>query len=147
MNKINYSKLAKMTGLTATAVLLLGAGGCSYNSTTTPATVTPTPTVATSTEVSPTVQAGNVVTLTTSGFSPASITIKSGQSVTFVNNSSALARVASDPHPIHNGLAGFDDLKGSNTGESYSFTFTKTGTFGYHNHLSPSTKGTVIVTP
>lgn len=146
MKKFNIPNLVKIMGITSTAVLLMGAGGCSYNQTSAPATTTAAPTQTQTTSPAAT-QSENMVTLIDSGFSPSTITIKSGQSVTFVNNSSSPARVASDPHPIHNGYPGLDALKGSNPGESYTFTFTKVGTFGYHNHLNPSTKGTVIVTP
>jgi plastocyanin len=85
------------------------------------------------------------VTYTDSGYSPASITIKVGDSVTFKNQSSSDVRTASNPHPIHTGLKGFDAGRGYAPGEDYTFTFTKVGTFGYHNHLNPSDGGTIIV--
>ncbi len=103
-------------------------------------------------EVSATVEADSspaatttTVTYTNTGFSPATITIKAGETVQFVNNSSSQMWVASDPHPSHTGLTGFDAKKGYKQGETYSFTFTKAGTFGYHNHLSDSNDGTIIV--
>ena len=65
--------------------------------------------------------------------------------VTFVNQSSRAMWIASNPHPIHTGLAGFDAKKGIGNGESFSFSFTKAGEFGYHNHLNLSDTGTVVV--
>lgn len=50
--------------------------------------------------------------------------------------------VASDPHPIHTDLPGFDPRK---VQESFSFTFDRVGEWGFHNHLRPSDTGTIIV--
>lgn len=80
------------------------------------------------------------------GFSPATITVKKGTSVTFVNNSSAPMWVASNPHPTHTDLPGFDQLSAADNGGTYSYTFQKTGSWGYHNHRSPGDTGTVVVT-
>lgn len=153
MTKINLSNTIKLAGVSLTALLLLGASGCGSNQTAEPATDTNT---APETTVSPTAmnqssqantQTANttVVNLQDGVFTPASVTIKVGDSVQFVNKGTSTTRVASDPHPLHTGLQGFDDLKTSKPGESYTFTFTKAGTFGFHDHLSPSSRGTVIV--
>lgn len=88
-----------------------------------------------------------VVNITASGFSPSPLTIKAGRTVNFVNQDSAPHWPASDPHPIHTLYPGFDALKGLAQGENYSFTFTRVGTWTYHDHLHPTTKGTIIVTP
>ncbi len=79
------------------------------------------------------------------GFTPSTVTIAAGTTVVFTNNGQALHWPASDPHPIHTDLSGFDARKGLTTGESYSFTFSKTGTFGMHDHLNSSMKGTIVV--
>ncbi len=79
------------------------------------------------------------------GFSPNSITVKSGTTVTWVNKGSDPMWVASAPHPVHTNLSGFDALKGTSAGGSYSYTFTKVGKWGYHNHLAPSKTGEVVV--
>jgi plastocyanin len=66
--------------------------------------------------------------------------------------------VASDPHPIHNGYDGttvqqhcaagyagpapFDECA---AGTSFTFTFDKVGTWGYHDHLDHSVMGTITV--
>ncbi|MBI3495579.1 cupredoxin domain-containing protein [Candidatus Berkelbacteria bacterium] len=133
----------------------------SRNATTSPATTgvtTPAATTSTSTAItakpastpttaatSSSTQTAAKVSYTDSGFSPASITVKSGTTVTFTNTSSQSMWVASDPHPIHTGLAGFDERASVEKGGTYSFTFTKVGSFGYHNHLNPSDTGTVVV--
>ncbi|MCX6788167.1 MAG: hypothetical protein NT108_03335 [Candidatus Kaiserbacteria bacterium] len=90
------------------------------------------------------------------GFSPATITIKKGDTVTFLNQGGDEMWVASGPHPTHEGYSGttksqhcpdtagvaFDQCS---VGTTYSFTFQKTGTWGYHNHGNASDKGIVIV--
>ena len=85
------------------------------------------------------------VTYDGNSFSPANLTVKQGTAVTFTNSSTQPLWVASDPHPVHNGLAGFDARKGSAQGGSYTYTFKEKGTFGYHNHLRSSDTGTIIV--
>ncbi len=102
------------------------------------------------------------ITLTDSGFSPSSITVKKGQAVTWVNESTQAMWVASAPHPAHTGYDGaslnehcaagyagpapFDECAEAQTGGSYTFTFDKAGTWKYHNHLRVEETGTVIVT-
>lgn len=80
-----------------------------------------------------------------SGFSPGSITVEVGSTVTFVNDGSKSMWVASSVHPTHRDLAGFDQLKGSGNGSSYSYTFEKVGEWSYHNHLSAGDQGKVVV--
>ncbi len=97
------------------------------------------------------------VTYTDAGFSPANTTIKVGDTVHFVNNSSGKMWVASDQHPTHTEYDGttlmqhcasgasFDECKAVMTGGTYDFTFTKAGTWEYHNHSNASKTGTVVV--
>lgn len=94
-----------------------------------------------------------------SGFSPNSIEINQGDKVIFVNEGSSNIRVASNNHPTHTLYPGsgaekcgtdeeeniFDSCDVIAPGEIYSFVFNEVGTWGYHNHLSPSKTGTVIV--
>jgi len=86
-----------------------------------------------------------IVNFTDNGFSPASVTIKQGETVRFVNQSSELIWVASNPHPTHTDYPGFDEKMAVSIGGTYDFTFTKIGTWGYHNHKDPAQKGEVIV--
>lgn len=88
----------------------------------------------------------NVVIYTDSGFSPGTLTIKQGQTVTFENQSSSGMSVASNPHPTHTDYPEFDQYKSSQRGQqTYTFTFEKVGRWGFHNHLNPSSGGTIIV--
>jgi plastocyanin len=85
------------------------------------------------------------VKISSTGFMPATITIRKNDYVQFTNTDTAKHWPASDPHPTHTGLPGFDADKGLANGENYRYQFTKVGTFGYHDHLNPALKGTVIV--
>lgn len=90
---------------------------------------------------------GETVEITPDGFSPETITVSKGTTVTFVNKDADPHRVASDDHPIHDDLPGFDSDMPLRTNETYSFTFEKIGTFTYHDHLNHlDYKGTVVVT-
>ena len=121
-----------------------------------PVEATPT---ASSTGAAP-VNAAATVTYTNQGFSPSTVTIKKGQTVEFVNNSAGSMCIASNPHPIHNGYSGttqtqhcpntagiaFDECTLVSSGGTYTFTFQKVGSWGYHNHADHSMTGTVVVT-
>lgn len=80
-----------------------------------------------------------------SGFSPATLRVKAGATVTFKNESSNQMWVASNPHPVHTGYSGFDARQAYGSGQSYSFTFARVGTWSYHNHLNPGDGGTIVV--
>jgi len=86
-----------------------------------------------------------MVDITSSGFSPKALEISQGDTVTWTNKDSASSWPASNNHPTHNIYPGFDASRGLRDGESYSFTFDKVGTWGYHDHLSLSHTGTIIV--
>jgi plastocyanin len=84
------------------------------------------------------------VAITGSGFSPASVTIKAGDTVVWKNNDSVAHVVASNPHPVHTDLPGL--YSGTlSPGLSYSFVFQKKGAWGYHCHVFPAMTGTIIV--
>lgn len=85
------------------------------------------------------------IEITDTGFVPSTLIVKAGTAVRFVNNGQGLHWPASDPHPTHGGLPGFDAKQALATGESYSFTFTKVGTFGFHDHLHSNFKGSLTV--
>lgn len=86
-----------------------------------------------------------IISYTDNGFTPSTVTVSSGTTVVFENNSSQSMRVASDPHPVHTALPEFDARQGVAFDQSYDFTFTQEGSWGFHNHLAPQHGGTVIV--
>ena len=85
------------------------------------------------------------ISYTDSGFEPKDITITRGTMVHFVNESQIDMWVASDPHPAHTDLPTFDQFKGSKPGEQYVYIFDQAGEWKYHDHLTPTAVGTIIV--
>lgn len=80
------------------------------------------------------------------GFSPTSITIKKGTTVTFMNEGSTSHWPASDPHPTHTIYPEFQAPSEIKPGASWSFTFDKVGSWRYHDHLNSGEKALIIVT-
>ncbi len=97
--------------------------------------------------VNTSVATAKTVTITYNGtaFSPASVTVKAGDTVKFVSASETPVWPASGPHPTHTNLPGFDAKESLANGASYSYKFTKTGSWAFHNHLNPSQTGKVVV--
>jgi len=85
------------------------------------------------------------IEITSTGFSPSSVTIKAGDAIKFINNGDTPRWPASNPHPIHTDYPGFDAKQPIRPDNSYSFTFNSKGTFGYHDHLNPTIGGTITV--
>lgn len=85
------------------------------------------------------------ISISDTGFSPATVRVKVGTTVTFVNNGQAAHQPVSNPHPVHTDLPGFAARKGLVTGEEYLFVFTKVGTWGFHDHLNTALRGSVVV--
>jgi plastocyanin len=88
------------------------------------------------------------ITITASGVSPSSVTIASGNRVTFVNNDTVVHEMASDPHPIHTDCPGLNigQLGPGATRDSANLTTRRT--CGFHDHINPdnaSLKGSVTV--
>ena len=87
----------------------------------------------------------NMVTYTDDGFSPTILRVKKGDTVTFKNMSTTGLWVASNPHPEHTSLLGFDSDRTLINGETYMYTFTQIGSWSYHNHLNSRFQGTIVV--
>jgi plastocyanin len=84
--------------------------------------------------------AGNAVAIRNFAFSPASLTVKVGTKVTWTNQDSDAHTVTSD------GSARSLNSRALNTGETFSFTFTKAGTYKYLCTIHPFMTATVTVT-
>ena len=78
-------------------------------------------------------------------YSPANRTIKQGDTIKFTNSSNKNMWPASDNHPSHTIYPEFDPDTGIAPGSSWSFTFTKTGSWDYHDHNKPGCTGTITV--
>ncbi|HWE25485.1 MAG TPA: plastocyanin/azurin family copper-binding protein [Myxococcales bacterium] len=82
-------------------------------------------------------------------FTPQSITIKAGQSVTWTNIGSSVHEVTSDTMVFESGnmaMGGHGPYRVSTEGGGLSFTFPTPGTYNYHSSLYPNFTGTVVVT-
>jgi len=84
------------------------------------------------------------ITLTKNGFTPSQVTINIGSAVRWKNKSGAQETVNSDNYPtnqLHKEL----NFGVFSNNSSVVYTFTKPGTYGYHNQLHPSQHGKIIV--
>ena len=83
---------------------------------------------------------------TETGFSPSRLEIEVGTTVNFKNLTNTPLWVGSDPHPTHTDHSDFDAKEDYLTDETYSYTFVRQGTYGFHNHKKSLHRGVVIVT-
>ena len=115
----------------------------------------PAPAPVTNTESSPLPQANKEgtngatmtqteVKITPAGFEPATITIKAGDTVTWKNVDAQMHDVSSAPHPTHTTYPPLN-LGNISPTMSKSLAFPTPGTYKYHDHLTPSLRGTVVV--
>lgn len=99
------------------------------------------------------------VIITDDGYSPQSLTISSGDKVTWKNEGVQSNWPASAMHPTHKVYPGsdiekcgspeeeniFDSCQGLANGGEWSFTFDEVGSWGYHDHLHANLRGTIVV--
>lgn len=76
------------------------------------------------------------VTISNFQFVPSTVTIKAGETVTWIQQDSV-------PHTVT--IRGFDPSPALSKGQSWSKTFDKSGQYSYMCNIHPSMKGTVIV--
>ncbi|HXS14682.1 MAG TPA: cupredoxin family copper-binding protein [Candidatus Saccharimonadales bacterium] len=79
----------------------------------------------------------NAVTIQNFAFSPATLTVKVGDKVTWTNQDSAGHSATADDGSFDTGVLP--------QGQSGSITFNKAGTYTYHCSVHPMMKGTIIV--
>lgn len=83
--------------------------------------------------------AANEVVIRNFAFVPATITVKAGTTVTWVNEDSVVHNIAAD----HGSFPSSPDM---NQGDKYSHTFNTAGTYRYLCGLHTYMSGTVVVT-
>ncbi len=83
---------------------------------------------------------------TADGYAPDQLDIPIGSRVAFQNVSDIPMWTASDPHPIHTDFSTFDARRAYSLGETYTYQFTESGTFGFHNHEKSNHRGIIRVT-
>lgn len=84
------------------------------------------------------------VSLNDTGYEPQTLNIKSGGKVEWLNNTRQTGNVSSAVHPTHEEYPPLN-LGNFEPGEKVSLIFSEPGTYRYHDHLNPSTFGTVVV--
>jgi plastocyanin len=133
------------TSTTITTTTIFGIATTTITTSTTTSTQLPTTTIQKITK--------NTVEITSSGFNPSSLTVNTGDTVTFINRDTKSHWPASAVHPTHKGYpetggcigSKFDACMGLAQGETFSFTFSQKGTWKYHDHLNPAFTGTIVV--
>lgn len=93
---------------------------------------------------------GATITIGANGaVSPSQVTIAVGQSVTFVNSSTSVHDMESDPHPDHTNCPSINNINILSPGQTkLTFGFAGTGSCGFHDHNNPDTaalKGTIVI--
>lgn len=78
------------------------------------------------------------MTIQNNAFNPSSLNVTAGTTVTWINRDNVTQNVVSD--------SGLFDSGNLTNGMSYNYTFNQTGTYPYHSKISPSMKGTIVVT-
>lgn len=81
--------------------------------------------------------AKNTVIMANMSYSPATLTVKVGDTVTWTNNDSLEHSATAGDNSFDTGLL--------SPGESGTVTFSKAGTFVYHCQIHPSMTGTIVV--
>lgn len=91
-------------------------------------------------------ESSSAITLTAHGVAPAVVTVKKGDSVTWVNQDNAShGLVLTTPNPPEQ-MQGFGMDEPLAKGETYSFIFESAGTYTYQDPSNPNAvQGTVIV--
>ena len=80
----------------------------------------------------------NTVSIVDMSFSPTTLTVKAGTTVTWTNNDGMVHTVTADD-------ASFDSGNIAMTGGKYSKVFSTAGTYTYHCTIHPTMKGTIVV--
>lgn len=121
----------------------------------------------------PPVSEKNIVQITDTGFVPATLRVKAGETVTFISKATAPVWPAGNPHPTHDAypsqvytLTGnqaksfgskacveygvrkgdvFDPCKLLLPEQTFSFKFSEKGSWSFHNHVRPEHTGEVMV--
>jgi amicyanin len=82
--------------------------------------------------------AATAVSIDNFTFTPPTVTVKAGTTVTWSNKDDI-------PHGIASANNAFAKSKALDTDDSYSFTFTTPGTYQYFCYIHPHMTGTIVV--
>lgn len=87
----------------------------------------------------------SVIELRDDGFYPENISVNQGDTITFTTTRNGPFWPASNLHPSHTLYPEFDPAEPISPTASWSFTFTRPGSWNYHDHLAPLYRGTIEV--
>ena len=127
---ISWYRIGSISAFAALLVLFAFVAGCSS----TGGSGTAQPTLAVPSGMT------DIISITDFVFAPSTLTVKAGSPVTWVNQGNTAHQVVSDK----SSAVQFSSNE-MQRGYSYSFTFTKPGTYPYHCSIHPSMVGTIIV--
>lgn len=135
----------RMFAVTATAIALVaggaglaGCGGSSSGPGGTSGPQNPTVTGHAATTATPSLASQSErITIENDAFSPATVTVRRGTTVTWLNNDDEAHTATASNRTFDSG-----DLA---RGQKYSFTFATAGTFAYTCTIHPFMRGTIIV--
>ncbi len=116
------------------ALLLSGCGTVSYNQSAAPSSTSTTPTTQNQPATAKT-NSANTISIQNFAFSPETLTVKKGTTITWTNNDAT-------SHTIKSATFNSGDLA---KGATFKFTFDTPGTFDYSCGIHPSMKGKIIV--
>jgi len=85
------------------------------------------------------------IQITAAGFVPATLQIKPGTTVVWVNETDNVMKIGADPYPTHASLPSLYSQAPIQSHSSYSYTFNAAGTYSYHNEASPTLGGSISV--
>ncbi len=80
---------------------------------------------------------GHSVSIANFAFSPTALTVKKGTKVIWTNNDTVTHTVTADKGAFNSGPLA--------PGRTFSFTFTKAGSYSYHCNIHPSMMATIVV--
>jgi len=143
--------MKKYVVLFVVLVFLVIASGCTQSPAPVKPTATPTPLItqiatvtATPTFTKTPSVSDNTITINKSGFYPASMTVKSGSTVRWLNADSTKNPALYNPtHRIT--VLNVADGQLISPGQSWSWIFYQPGTYPYSDMLQPDLVGTIIV--
>jgi plastocyanin len=139
------ARARRLVGLAAVAAVGLSACGASASTAAAPPAATGDPTtMAGMPATSAAAPAGpavatDKVTINNFAFMPASISVKTGSTVTWTN-------MDEEPHTVVDGAHGIKSPVMGNQGATFSYTFSAPGTYSYNCSIHPFMSGTVEVT-
>ena len=87
-------------------------------------------------------QNSNQISIENFAFSPAELSVNTGDTVTWTNNDPTPHKIIGSRIEISTNELQSNDLS---KGQSYSFTFSSAGTYDYFCSIHPSMKGKIVV--